>query len=93
MKRLTQREIILNLLRSEDKWFCSYELLKVNTKWGWIGSQGDRRARELAEEGIIEVRHNGKYAEYHAHLPKLITEYRVNGELIHTKREYEEKLF
>jgi hypothetical protein len=89
MKRLTQKEIILNLLRSDDRWFASYELMKANTKWGWIGSQGDRRAREMAEAGQIEVRHEGKYAEYHAYAPKLITEYRLpNGEIAYVKREY-----
>ena len=62
---MTQRKIILRLLEENpDKWFLSYELLKVSTKFGWIGSQGDRRARELASEGLIEVRHENKYAEY-----------------------------
>lgn len=67
MAKLTQKEIILKLLRENpDSWFPSYSLLKASTKYGWLGSQGDRRARELAESRTIEVRHQGKYAEYRA---------------------------
>lgn len=54
-------------------WVKSYELGKRDTEFGWIGSAGERRARELAEAGYydsatyrysIERRHIGKYAEY-----------------------------
>lgn len=71
MKKFSQKEIILNLLKeSPGNWFPSYSLLKASTRWGWIGSQGDRRARELAEEGKIVVRHQGKYAEYKCKEPE-----------------------
>jgi hypothetical protein len=70
MKKPTQTDIIVKLLNSEpSRWYKSYELLKANTPWGFLGSQGDRRARELAESGQIEVRHIGKYAEYRAKEP------------------------
>ena len=48
MKRITQKELILKYLRSEDRWFNSYELRGKPTQWGFLGHQGDRRARELA---------------------------------------------
>lgn len=84
------RQIILKYLRAHsDRWFASHDL---QSKWldgQWIGSSGSRRARELAEEGFIEVRHNGKYAEYHSMNPKSIIEYRLpDGTLVHTKYEY-----
>jgi hypothetical protein len=81
--------IIEYLRRNSDKWFASHELQQKWLDGKWVGSSGARRARELAEEGKIEVRHNGKYAEYHAFGPKTITEYRLpTGELIHKKYEY-----
>lgn len=62
--KLTQSQIIMKVLEVRKDWVPSYELMKVSTGWGWIGSSGDRRARELAEAGKVEVRHQGKYAEY-----------------------------
>lgn len=42
-----------------------YKFNNVNTRYGWIGDSGSRRARELAESGDIQ-RARGKkgYAEY-----------------------------
>ena len=75
---MTYQAIILKLLReTPENWFYSHQLGKVNTKWGWIGSSGERRACELAEKGLIEVRHQGKYAEYRAKKPKIL-EYKVS---------------
>ena len=66
MKKLTQSNIIKKMLQDNpDKWFFSHELVKVNTKWGWLGTASSRRARELAESGEIDVRNEGKFAEYH----------------------------
>ena len=61
----TQKEIICKLL-SEDphKWWFTYELQKVNTKYGWLGTQGDRRARELREEGRLQSEGDGKYEKF-----------------------------
>lgn len=71
MKPLTQSQIILKLLESKyPDYVYSYDLTKVNTKWGYLGLQGNRRARELAEEGTIEVVHDKKYAKYRCKLPE-----------------------
>lgn len=65
MKKLTQKQIILSLLRDEpNKWFWSYDLQKISTKYGWLGTSGDRRARELREEGRLESISEGKYEKY-----------------------------
>lgn len=89
MPKITQRQIILNLLQENpEKWFNSYELLKANTVYGFLGSQGDRRARELAKDGLIEVRHEGKYAQYRAKENKLKEVWRApDGTII--KKVYE----
>ncbi len=83
-------QIIVEYLRKHpEKWTPAYDLEKVWLDGKWVGSNGSRRARELAESGKIEVRHTGKYAEYHAFGPKMITEYRTaDGTLIHTSKEY-----
>lgn len=60
---MTQKEILLKHLKDIDCWIEEYKLRAVNTPHGWIGSSGDRRIRELAQEGIIERRMNGRYAE------------------------------
>jgi hypothetical protein len=65
MTKVTQKEIILKLLESQpDTWFRSYEIRGKYTPFGFAGHQADRRARELAEIGAIDVRHKDKYAEY-----------------------------
>lgn len=62
---MTQKQIILSYLKANPTtWFKSYQLRGANTPFGFAGHQADRRARELAESGAIEVRHDGKYAEY-----------------------------
>ena len=67
MKKLTQKEIIQRHLKNNpDTWFKSYELGKANLGGYWIGNSGERRARELAEDGLIDVDHTrSKFAEYH----------------------------
>ena len=68
-----QDKIALWLNSRRGEWVKSYELDKVMTPFGWLGSSSSRRARELAEKGShtiggvkyhIQVRHTGKYAEY-----------------------------
>lgn len=51
---MTNKDKVLAVLKQKRKWTPSYDLYKVSTKWGWIGSSGDRRARELRAEGLIE---------------------------------------
>ena len=41
-----------------------YKLMNVNTDYGWIGASGSRRARELANAGMIDRRINHGYVEY-----------------------------
>lgn len=69
----TLHDIICLHLADIDDWTPSFLLSKLTTNYGWIGSSGERRARELAEgltheyKGVIytiERRQNGKYAEY-----------------------------
>ena len=87
---MTYREIILKLLRDNpDVWFQSHHLQQRDTEWGWLGSSGSRRARELAEEGKVEVRHKGKFAEYKAKSPESITVYRTPDGHEIVKRNYE----
>lgn len=61
---MTQSQIVLKILEEANDWVVSYELSKVSTKWGWVGPTGDRRARELAENGVIERKHDKGYAWY-----------------------------
>lgn len=80
---MTQGKIILKLLRENpDRWFKGYELVKVSTPYGWLGSSADRCARKLSELGSILKRHQGKYVEFKAKEPKGYTEYKVNGEVV-----------
>ena len=69
MKQLTQKEIILFYLRDNFKenpesWIKAYELRGKSTKYGFTGHQADRRAREMAHDGVIEHRIKDGYAEY-----------------------------
>ncbi len=65
---MSYQQIILKVLESKHDWIPEYALEKVNTEWGWIGSSGGRRTRELAGRGLIERRKIGKYAEFRAKL-------------------------
>ena len=70
----TQHELIVRyLLKHRGVWIPSHQLQQKQTEHGWIGSEGDRRARELAQDGFYDTkshriyihrRKNGKYAEY-----------------------------
>ena len=60
---MTQQKIILNLL-ARNGWTPSYDLIKVNTEWGFLGTSSLRRARELVAEQLIRDRDRGKYVEY-----------------------------
>lgn len=64
MAKRSQKEIILKYLEWKKDWIPSYELVKKDTEWGYLGTSAGRRARELAEEGKIERRIVKKYAEY-----------------------------
>lgn len=64
MNPLTQKEILLNVLEDAKDFVPSYNLIKTNTKWGWLGTSADRQARELAEEGLLQRKREGKYTYY-----------------------------
>ena len=64
---MKQSEIIKNLLTNE--WTPSYELIKVETQWGFLGSSGDRCARRLAENGEIESERRGKFVYFRRKKP------------------------
>jgi len=61
---MTQSEIIINYLNDTNDWVASYKIIKVNTNWGWLGTSADRQARELAEQGILQRKRDGKYTYY-----------------------------
>ena len=50
--KLTQEELVKRYLT--DEWIEGFKLRSIATTWGWIGSQGDRRARKLFEKKEIE---------------------------------------
>lgn len=73
MKKLTQSQIILNVLKDRNDWVPSYHLIKIETAWGWLGTSADREARRMAEDGIIERKRDGKYSYYSLKVGKELT--------------------
>lgn len=67
---MTLYDIIINVLRDEyihtrqRTWVYGYQLQQAHTKYGWIGSSGQRRARELAKDYKIYADHSEKYVKY-----------------------------
>ena len=57
---MTQTSIVKNYLRQCDGWVPSYELIKKETDWGFLGSGADRAARELAINGKIDRAKGGE---------------------------------
>lgn len=51
---MTQASIIKNYLYQCNGWVPSYDLIKRETNWGFLGSGADRAARELAINGLID---------------------------------------
>lgn len=70
MNNLSHRRIIVKYLKSireqnwDEGWVEGFRLRGTNTPFGWIGTQGDKRARELALEGKIERKYRNRYAVY-----------------------------
>ena len=50
---MTQEVIIKKYLEQQREWVPSYELIKKDTDWGFLGSGADRAARSLAISGEI----------------------------------------
>jgi hypothetical protein len=44
----TKHEIIVAYLWEEERWVAAHELIKLDMPYGFVGSAGDVRARELA---------------------------------------------
>lgn len=63
---MTQKEMIKEHLAAQGGWVRGYELRGKETQFGFLGSQGDRRARELAQAGEISHRIEDGFAEYRA---------------------------
>jgi hypothetical protein len=66
---MTQAQIIKLQLSKTDEWIPAFKLRSVNTSDGWIGHQGDRVCRKLAENGEIQRKLVGKYVYYHSNQP------------------------
>jgi len=68
---MTLHQIILKVLEHNyPNWTYGYRLRSVDTPYGWIGSSGDVRARELERAGEIEKRGEGKYIMYRYKQPE-----------------------
>ena len=50
----TAREIVLDFIRSRNGWVKSWEIVKAQLPLGWVGNSGDRIARYLVQDGLLE---------------------------------------
>lgn len=57
---LSQTQIILAFISDNNDWTPSHALEKVDTVWGYIGTSGLRRCRELVNEGRLEVKNGSQ---------------------------------
>lgn len=73
IKCKTQWHIIVAYLWQQKTWMPTHSLQSVRTDFGFIGSSGEQRVRELARNDDcipedlrdkIEKRRNGKYEEF-----------------------------
>jgi DNA-binding transcriptional regulator PaaX len=64
VKKTTQRTIIFKVLEDADDWVVSWQLIKTETPYGWLGTSADRCARLMVEEGLLERKNEGQYAYY-----------------------------
>lgn len=63
--KLSYSDIILKVLADEpNRKFATWELMMKQTRYGWIGSSGEVRARNLAEKGKINRDSSGQYAVF-----------------------------
>ena len=81
MSKSSQKEIILKYLNEVNDWVFSYELQGKNTKYGWLGSQADRRVRELTG-GVGENPSFEYKGEYNG------IKYLIKGRIIDRCRQY-----
>jgi len=72
MSKIPQKEILLNYLWKvlkdniylKDQWVVSYNIIKINTPFGWLGTAADALARKLRKEGLIESKDIGQYTYF-----------------------------
>ncbi len=76
---MKQSEIIKNYLQLIGKPVEGFKLRSLQTNWGWIGSQGYRVCRKLAEQGLIERVQMGKYAGYRTKSERKYKKFKVEG--------------
>lgn len=62
MHKPSLQKIILAYLELKKEWVPEYALRSTQTPFGWIGSSGDVRCREMARKGLIQRKVEGKYA-------------------------------
>ena len=55
---------ILKVLEAAGDWIVSYELVKRETPWGYLGISSLQRCRELVKSGEIEKNHEGGFVWY-----------------------------
>lgn len=63
---MTQKDILLRTLAQQAKhnsnpWIITYNLIKTNTTFGWLGTSADSLARKLRQDGLVESKDEGKY--------------------------------
>ena len=63
---MTQKDILLRTLAQQmknniDPWIITYNLIKTNTSFGWLGTSADSLARKLRQDGLVESKDEGKY--------------------------------
>lgn len=62
---MTQKKIILKILDERyPEWVPVWNLMLADSVWGYLGTSGDRRCRELRADGQIEVKEVRGFAHY-----------------------------
>ena len=54
MKQGLKNKILNRLKEMEGQWVHKGRIEERSKEWGYLGETGDRRCRELAEDGIIQ---------------------------------------
>ena len=54
MKTGLKEKILKRLMELEGQWIHKGRIEERSKEWGYLAETGDRRCRELAEDGIIE---------------------------------------
>ena len=89
---MTQQEIVLRYLDDQKDWLKTYSLTGIKTKWGFIGSQGDKRARELAKNQGYNS--DGSLKKYFCYYGETLSgiKYCIEGDLRNGQRIYRARI-